>query len=113
MVKSQASVMKKLKKYINLLTENYKISAVVLYGSYANGTQNEYSDIDIAVFSEEFGTKPYEEAKLLFKLRRKIDTDIEPLPFSSQRLNTKDKTDFCYGIINRGKLLYKKGKFLI
>jgi len=82
MAKNTDSVEKKLKDFVTLMRETYNIYDVVLYGSYAKGRANDDSDTDVAVFSDDFGKDPYEEIKALFRLRRKIDTDIEPLSFS-------------------------------
>jgi len=113
MLKRDDIVYKNIKKYINLLRKNFDISAVALFGSYANGKPNEYSDIDIAVYSDNFGVNPIEETTQLLKMRRKINTDIEPIPFNSSKLRIKDKTDFSYEILNKGKLIFNNGKFLI
>jgi len=63
--KSVDSVEKKLKDFVALMRETYNIYAVVLYGSYAAGRANDDSDIDVAVFSDDFGNDPYEEMKAL------------------------------------------------
>lgn len=38
----------------NYLIENYNCHSIVLYGSYANGTETSESDIDLICFSDEF-----------------------------------------------------------
>ena len=52
--------------------------SVILFGSYAKGTNTEYSDIDIAVVTDDFKNDIIDEELNLMKLRRKIDTRIEP-----------------------------------
>jgi len=113
MVKNSDIVNKELKDFINLLKDSYNLFAVVLFGSYADGRQSEYSDIDIAVFSEDFGDNPLEDMQKLFKLRRSIDPDIEPLPFKKDVYFQHDKTDFVNDIIIKGKIIYKDGQILI
>ena len=113
MAKSADSVDKKLKDFVALMRETYNIYAVVLYGSYAEGRANDDSDIDVAVFSDDFGNDPYEEMKALFRLRRKIDTDIEPLPFSRDAFFSNDTSDFVNKIVRTGKVIYKEGHTLI
>ncbi|MCD4785505.1 MAG: nucleotidyltransferase domain-containing protein [Candidatus Eremiobacteraeota bacterium] len=104
---------KKLKDFIDLLLETIRVEAVVLYGSYAHGNPRLYSDIDIAVFSPDFGGNPIEETTFLFKLRRKIDTDLEPLAYSSNDFYDYTPADFVHEIIENGKIIYKDGKYLI
>lgn len=55
---------------------------------------------------------PLEEMTKLCKLRRNIDTDIEPLPFSSEVFYKHNRTDFVHEILTKGRLVYKKGKNL-
>ena len=113
MAKSADSVEKKLKDFVALMRETYNIYAVVLYGSYAEGRANDDSDIDVAVFSDDFGKDPYEEMKALFRLRRKIDTDIEPLPFSRDAYFSNDAADFVNEIVRKGKAIYMESRTLI
>ncbi|MEJ5365254.1 MAG: nucleotidyltransferase domain-containing protein [Desulfosoma sp.] len=56
-----------------------QVKKVILFGSYAKGTDNEDSDLDVAVI---VGTvaDTFEMQVDLMKLRRKFDTRIEPHP---------------------------------
>lgn len=69
--------------------------------------------MDVAVFSSDFGRNPLEEMTWLCKLRRKVDTDIEPLPFPAKVFSEHSKADFVYEILSKGKVLYKNGEVLI
>lgn len=73
------------REYGRLLKKTLDVRYVYLYGSYAKGTYTHDSDIDIAVVGDNFGGDPVEDTLMLMKMRRKIDTRIEPRPF-----NTKD-----------------------
>ena len=110
MAKSANSVEKKLSDFVALMRATYNIYAVVLYGSYAEGRANEDSDIDVAVFSNDFGKDPFEEMKALFRLRRQIDTDIEPLPFSRDAYFGSDSAEFVTEIVRKGKVIYMEGR---
>lgn len=113
MVKNPDQLNRELREFTKILTDSFNIFAIVLYGSYAESRAGEYSDIDLAVFSEDFGNNPFEEMKSLFKLRRKIDTDIEPLPFNRKAFFENSKTDFVNEILAKGKIIYKEGKLFI
>lgn len=66
--------------YANAVKAKYNSVKVILFGSYAKGNFNEDSDIDIAVILKDF--KDVIEMQLeLMRLRRKIDSRIEPHPF--------------------------------
>ena len=71
-------IMEIVQKYVEKICENYKIEAIILFGSYAKGTNNENSDIDIAIITDDFENDIFDEELNLMKLRRNIDTRIEP-----------------------------------
>jgi len=76
-------IMDSIKKYIEKISEHYKIEAIILFGSYAKGTENEDSDIDIAIISSDFKDIIDDGAKLI-GLTWKIDTRIEPHPILTE-----------------------------
>ncbi len=69
-----------------LLTQKYNIENAYLFGSYAKGTNHTDSDIDIAIIFNEM-TDEIETQIELMKLRRKIDTRIEPHPYLKSELS--------------------------
>ncbi len=71
-------IMEIVKKYVEKVCENYQIEAIILFGSYAKGTWHEDSDIDIAIITNDIKNNIFDEELNLVKLRRKIDTRIEP-----------------------------------
>ena len=79
----EKKVVEKIEEFIKALKrENINVSKVILYGSRASGTSHEYSDIDVAVVSSDFGKDRFEEGARLFKIACRIDTLIEPVPVS-------------------------------
>ena len=79
----EKSIMESIQKYIEKISQYYKIEAIILFGSYAKGTENEDSDIDIAIVSGDFNDIIEDGAKLI-GLTWKIDTRIEPHPISTE-----------------------------
>ncbi len=71
-------IMEIVQKYVEKICENYKIYAIILFGSYAKGTEREDSDIDIAIITDDIENDIFDEELKLMKLRRNIDTRIEP-----------------------------------
>ena len=60
---------------------NIHITQAILFGSYAQGTNHEFSDIDVALVSEDFeGTRFFDNLKLM-KSVLKINSDIETHPY--------------------------------
>ena len=76
-------IMESIKKYIEKISQYYKIEAIILFGPYAKGTENEDSDIDIAIISSDFNDIIEDGAKLI-GLTWKIDTRIEPHPITTE-----------------------------
>ena len=67
-----------INKYIEIVIKNYNVIAIILFGSYAKGTQRKDSDIDIAVITDDIKTDKFDEEVNLMQLRNDIDYRIEP-----------------------------------
>ena len=71
------------RKYLaELRNSGIPIQKAILYGSFAKGTENVDSDIDIALISEIFTNDRFLERRRLVPLRRSIDNRLEPMPFN-------------------------------
>ena len=88
-------------KYIAIVKENYDVVAIILFGSYAKGTENEDSDIDIAVVTDDIKTDKFDEEVNLTLLRRKIDSRIEPHIIKVEDYEN-DETPFIVEVKNTG-----------
>jgi predicted nucleotidyltransferase len=67
-------------KYAHAVKSNYDYIKIILFGSFAKGNYNDDSDIDIAVILKDYGNLLDVQLDLM-RLRRKIDSRIEPHPF--------------------------------
>jgi predicted nucleotidyltransferase len=67
-------------RYASAVKLNFKFIRIILFGSYAKGNFNEDSDIDIAIVFEDYNNLMDMQLELM-RLRRKIDSRIEPHPF--------------------------------
>ncbi len=74
------------RQYASVIKTNYDCKQVFMFGSYIKGTNREESDIDIAVILKEFDN-PIDIQLELMRLRRKIDSRIEPHPFREKDFN--------------------------
>ena len=72
-------IMEIVEKYVEIVMKNYNVKAIILFGSYAKGTNHKDSDIDIAIITNDLkhGDRIDEEIYLT-KLRKNIDSRIEP-----------------------------------
>ena len=99
----QNEVINTARQYTDLVTKEFAPNAVILYGSYANGTAKENSDIDIAVIFNGFNGDWLKTSARLWRLRRDISFDIEPVLLDS----TQDKSGFARYIMETGQVIYK------
>lgn len=67
-------------RYANAVKSKYDFVKIILFGSYAKGNFNDDSDIDIAIVFKDYSNLIDMQLDLM-RLRRKIDSRIEPHPF--------------------------------
>lgn len=89
-----------IQKYIEKISQFYNVEAIILFGSYAKGTENEDSDIDIAIISSDFNDI-IEDGANLIGYTWKIDTRIEPHPITTEDYN-KVANPFVQEVIDTG-----------
>ena len=66
---------------IELEKNNIRVLQAFVFGSYARGTADEDSDIDLAIISKDFAGTRFLDRRRIVPLRRRIDERIEPMPF--------------------------------
>lgn len=93
----------KVAEYIDVIKQHFPIKLVAIYGSYINGIPNEHSDIDVAVIIDKFDSDFLDTEVMLYKLRRNIDSRIEPKLFKAD----KDPGGFLEEILATGEIVYK------
>ncbi|MGI6048496.1 MAG: nucleotidyltransferase domain-containing protein [Petrimonas sp.] len=84
----KAEAIRLAKSYKELITPFFPDNKIYLYGSYSTDKQKEDSDIDIAVIVNSFSKNYFDEVPLLWKIRRKVSTLIEPILLSSEDKNS-------------------------
>ena len=65
-------------KYVRAVCTQYEVEAIILFGSYAKGTEHKDSDIDIAIVIDEFKDNIIDEEVEFMMMRKGIDYRIEP-----------------------------------
>ena len=84
-------VEKEIERYINILKEDsLPIKKVILFGSFARGSQRKWSDIDLCIVSPKFKNS-FDASQYLWKKRKIFDLNytIEPVGFSLKDFNDK------------------------
>lgn len=67
----------KIRRLIQLAAKEIRLDAVYLFGSTANGTSHEGSDIDAAIVSPDFSGDSFEDSKKLYPTILQVDAAIE------------------------------------
>jgi len=76
--------------FLTEVKKKYRISAAYLYGSYAKGSSNKWSDIDLAVISPDFSDDLYNTRLELMRMAVRIDDRLEPRPFRDDMFDVND-----------------------
>ena len=71
-----------IESYIAALERNHvHVQRAVLFGSYAHGRANEWSDIDIALVSDAFEGDRFDDRSKIRRITLSVSSDLSPLPF--------------------------------
>lgn len=102
----KSKVRKLVEEYANIVIKNMIVNKIILYGSYARGDYGKDSDIDIAVVvpRSSISNDILEDMAKLFKLRRSVSTDIEPVLL----IDEEDSSGFLESISEYGEVVYSK-----
>ncbi|MCF8261787.1 MAG: nucleotidyltransferase domain-containing protein [Melioribacteraceae bacterium] len=98
---SRNDLNKLIEKFINRISKDYTIDAAYLFGSYANGTAKEYSDIDLAIVSNMFEGSRFFDRQKLAKYVLETSVDLEIHPYKTEEFTEDDP--FVKEIIKTGR----------
>ena len=73
-----------------LRTAHIPIQHAFLFGSYAKGTYNEWSDIDLAVISDAFEGRRIDDRHKLLPVTISVSTLLEVLPYRPEDFTSAD-----------------------
>ena len=83
-----------------LANNNIRIQKAFLFGSYAHGTFDMWSDIDIALVSEDFSGNRLTDKNAMRKIKLSISSDIDPRPYHPD--DFKEDDPFVKEILQTG-----------
>ena len=90
MAEKNDAIKKIIRHFLDEVQKDYNIDGAYLYGSYAKGSSNKWSDIDIAIISPDFSDDLFAERLTLMQLAASIDDRIEPKPFKAELFDRND-----------------------
>ncbi len=95
-----------VEEYAKLVVSNMVVNKIILYGSYARGDFRKDSDIDVAVVvpRSSISDDILKDMAKLFKLRRSISNDIEPVLL----IDEDDPSGFLESISQYGEVVYSR-----
>ena len=96
----KSDVIKIARVYAELIYTKFNPLQIILFGSYAKGIYHTESDIDIAVVFCDYDDSIDMQLELM-RLRRKIDSRIEPHPFKKRDFNQTNPV--VYEILKYGQ----------
>ncbi len=88
----------KLKRYKKILSEEMSFEAMILFGSYAKGSQKQHSDIDVAIVVDTMQGNYFSTRSLLWRTRREVDDRIEPVLLEK----SNDESGFLKEVMRHG-----------
>ena len=89
--KADQKIEKSVKSYIAQLENiGIHVQQAILFGSYASGKYDEWSDIDLAIVSNDFAGNRFEDRSKIRKITLQVNSDISPMPFRPEDFNEND-----------------------
>jgi predicted nucleotidyltransferase len=91
MVQLPAKVKNTIDNYLRELSRNdIPIKKAILFGSYARGNYQEWSDIDIALVSDIFEGNRIDDKDKIRKITLSVSSELEVIPFSPDDFNLQN-----------------------
>lgn len=78
-----------LKIFKRRITHRFQPEKIILFGSYARGAANEYSDVDVVVVAKKFSTIPFSKRlDVVYPLIRDLSPDFHIFSYTPREYNT-------------------------
>jgi predicted nucleotidyltransferase len=89
--KADRKIEKTVKSYLEQLERiGIHVQQAFLFGSYASGKHDEWSDIDLAIVSKDFIGNRFEDRNKIRKITLQVNSDISPMPYRPEDFNDSD-----------------------
>jgi predicted nucleotidyltransferase len=91
-----------VEKYAKEVRNVFSVDKIFLFGSYAKGTANEYSDVDVCFFLNDLDNSNYLKtiSQLLSMANNYMEIDIEPIAMHVSDLD--DNNPFANEVLRTG-----------
>lgn len=106
-VATEPEIKQAISDFIQRLRSGIQVEAVILYGSYAQGTPNEWSDIDVAVISPDFERLALpQRQEMISRLTVHRYPRLSPIGYPSSEYHNPSPHSFLREIIRTGRVVY-------
>ncbi len=90
-----------IKQFVAKLEDNnIKVERAFLFGSYAQGTFNDWSDIDLAIVSTAFDGERFSDRNKIRRIKLSVSCDLDPIPYNPIDFNSNNP--FVESILRTG-----------
>ncbi len=94
--------------FIARLRKGLRVEAVILYGSHAAGTPDEWSDIDLAVVSPDFeGVPMWRRQEIIARLTLDRRPNISPIGYSSSEWRDPGRHSLLHEVKRTGRIVFE------
>ena len=102
---NQTALRKEILSFLKRIPKKYRISKLVLFGSYARGTADKHSDIDLAIFSPSVKTErqAFKALTDFVAATKFCKVPIEPLLYPASYYDNYEPQGFIDEIMRYGK----------
>ncbi len=111
MVATKNQVRKIINEFVQALEPDIKVERVILYGSYARGKAEDWSDIDVAIVSPTFAKMS--QVKVIEEVSRRTihcDSRLSPFAYTPSQFDNAPPYLFASEIRRTGKVIYDARK---
>jgi uncharacterized protein len=109
MARSKESVLKKAAEYVREADKFFSIRKAILFGSFAYGKPHKYSDIDIALVSDDFEYFPEDLAlQQLSRLARHVDSSISPVVLTTEEYLSAPMGSVAVDVAKKGLTIFER-----
>jgi len=106
----------RLKAITHTIVERFQPEKIILFGSYAWGTPNEDSDIDLLVITKEVDDKPSQRVMDINRLFTRREFAMDFLVYTPKELEgaiNKNRNFFLEDIVLNGRVLFSRPDFVM
>ncbi len=100
--------MRVIRRYVRAIADEFQPDKIILFGSYAYGTPNDDSDVDLLVIMPTWSTHS-KSAQIRWRLSAPFPLDLLVRTPKDMKWRLEERESFTTTIVTQGKVLYEKG----